>query len=467
MAAPAGTIIQRCIIGFVIHTDDVEVSEALQEIAGYVSLGGATTLAALYGWRFFRPLIGDVINRVFGGDDQEALQIVVGSLHVKLDCFTAERFLEVLHDYETGRIKERLEKEFSEFGFKVEGMKIQIENIDEVNEKKDSMNNKSPMIIVQGGFYRKLPTDKKEQYKAATVKAAQAGYVKLMENGTAVDAVEAAVRVLEDDELFNAGFGSSLNNDGEVECEAMIMEGHTLKSGAVISGRHFRNPVSLAKVIMEKSNHCALSGNGALKFANEQNFPTSSPDELVSEKIRATVSNRDFRKWQKFYMTDKSIAEDSQSDDDHREEQDSSTDTVSAIALDVHGHFACAMSTGGASGKLKGRVGDAPMVGCGGYANKTGAATVTGFGESIIKVTLAREVVFNMEKRQDAQKSAEDGLQKLKKEPVKSRGGVIAIDKDGNFGKHFTTKMMAWARIKDNEIEYGMEENEVLKGKHE
>ncbi|CAB4041961.1 isoaspartyl peptidase L-asparaginase, partial [Paramuricea clavata] len=137
------------------------------------------------------------------------------------------------------------------------------------------------------------------------------------EGGTAVDAVEAAVRVLEDNVFFNAGYGSVLNRNGEVECGAMIMEGHTLNNGAVISGRHFKNPVSLSKEIMYESSCCALSGDGALEFAREKNFPICKPEELIHTPGPTPADGPDT----------------------------SRTDTVAAVAIDANGHLACATST--------------------------------------------------------------------------------------------------------------------------
>ena len=225
---------------------------------------------------------------------------------------------------------------------------------------------------------------------------------------------------------------------------------------------------------MKKSDHCALSGDGALDFALEQKFPVCAPKQLISEeaKLKMKTGCLSYMEYVKYFYEGKPTEEtqdtvsDVAMDCNDQFECAVSTgtkdtqDTVSAVAMDCNGQFACALSTGGVAMKSKGRVGDAPMVGCGGCANKTGAATVTGFGEAIIKVTLAREVVFNMEKGQDAQESVENGLKKME-ELVRGNGGAIAIDKHGNFGKHFTTNMMVWASIKDNNLESGIEKGKV------
>ncbi|XP_028392653.1 isoaspartyl peptidase/L-asparaginase-like [Dendronephthya gigantea] len=260
--------------------------------------------------------------------------------------------------------------------------------------------------------------------------------------GSAVDAVEAAVRVLEDNEYFNAGYGSALNNDGEVECDAMIMNGSALSTGAVISGRYFRNPVSLAKKIMNDTHHCALSGEGALNYAIEQGFPICDPNQLITKRARdSQIRYSDFVDYVRFRLG-------------HPVQ-----DTVSAVARDANGRFACAVSTGGIAGsRLKGRVSDAAIVGCGGYANEHGAATTSGQGEYLMKMTLAREVVYMMESGMNAQVAAENALRKMRNrfQVSEGLGGVIAIDKDGNVGKACTTDYMGWASVNGDRMANGL-----------
>ncbi|XP_028392649.1 isoaspartyl peptidase/L-asparaginase-like [Dendronephthya gigantea] len=293
-------------------------------------------------------------------------------------------------------------------------------------------------IIVQGSaFCRDLPelwSDISEvEYMEIIKDSAGEGHRILRDGGSAVDAVEAAVRVLEDNEYFNAGYGSTLNNDGEVECNAMIMDGSTLNTGAVISGRYFRNPVSLAKKIMNDTHHCALSGEGALNYAIEQGFPTCGPNQLITQRQRNLQKRySDFMNYVRVRLG----------------LPVNPTDTVSAVARDANGRLACAVSTGGIAGSLKGRVSDAAMVGCGGYANEHGAATTSGQGEILMKMTLAREVVYMMESGMNAQEAAENALRKMRDQFEQSGlGGVIAIDKDGNVGKACTTDYMGWASV--------------------
>ncbi|XP_028408578.1 isoaspartyl peptidase/L-asparaginase-like [Dendronephthya gigantea] len=311
---------------------------------------------------------------------------------------------------------------------------------------------RGPRIIVQGGAFNPYqePSGRKEDFMTGVKESAKAGYAILTNGGTAVDAVEAAVRELEDNGNFNAGYGSYLNNNGEVECDALIMDGNTLDTGAVMNGRYFRNPVSLAKKIMQDSYHCALSGDGALEFALRHGVRLYDPSKLISERAREKTY-----KYENFPKTVRTIYPGGPFEEEH--------DTVSAVAMDAKGNLACAMSSGGIPGKLKGRVGDAALVGCGGYANKHGAATVSGHGESIMKMTLAREVVSMMEEDEgkeskDAQESAEIASKKLlKRIGFCGACGIIAIDKNGKFGREFKTKAMPWASIVGKQMEYGMD----------
>ena len=301
-------------------------------------------------------------------------------------------------------------------------------------------------IIVQGGGYSSKISEHHlaDKYESVTKEAAKTGHSIMMTGGTAVDAVEAAVSVFEESDFFNAGRGSALNCLGEVECDAMIMDGNEMNTGAVMAARHFIHPVQLARKVMDDGAHCALSGDGALEFAQEIGFPINNPEDLIGENPnqKIHVCKKDFEKFVDYRYYHGEPLKESQS-----------CDTVSAVAMDDKGNLAFATSSGGIPGKRKGRVGDVPLVGCGGYANKNGAAATTGHGESIMKMTLARNVVYNMENRLNAQESAKKALEEMK-ERVKGRGGVIAIDKQGNFGIDFTTIVMVWASIKDGKLEF-------------
>ena len=299
----------------------------------------------------------------------------------------------------------------------------------------------TPRIMVQcGGYYILVYPERAEDVLKVMVEATQSGYDILKNNGTAVDAVEKTVSILEDDHNFNAGFGSLLNVNGEVECDAMIMDGFTLNTGAVMGAQHFKNPVSISRKIMDESDHCALTGEGAWEFAQSKGFETCWPEDLISDEVRS--GRKKFETVVKKNFT-------------------GGHDTVTAIALDSNGHFACATSTGGIPGKLKGRIGDAPLVGCGGYANEYGAAGTSGRGEELMKMTLAREVVYNMERGQSAQESTKNAVQKLENR-IRGLGSAIAIDVNGNFGKATNSPVMLWAQIADDSVEYGHERKKKI-----
>ncbi|XP_028419290.1 isoaspartyl peptidase/L-asparaginase-like [Dendronephthya gigantea] len=199
--------------------------------------------------------------------------------------------------------------------------------------------------------------------------------------------------------------------------------------------RHFLHPVTLSRAVMEKSKHCVLCADGALAFARSIDFQTilENPDELKipdANNRQATLPDEGYG------------------------------DSVTAVALDSKGRMACAISTGGTPDKLMGRVGDAPLIGCGGYANEHGAVTACGHGESIIKMNLAKEIVHNIEKEQSAQEAAENAVKKVNSDSRVGRFvGVIAIDKGGNIGVKTNAAVMPWASIKDNKMKFGWHQN--------
>ncbi|XP_046844890.1 isoaspartyl peptidase/L-asparaginase-like [Xenia sp. Carnegie-2017] len=262
-----------------------------------------------------------------------------------------------------------------------------------------------------------------------------------------------AVSILESSDLFMIGRGSPLNSEGEVECDAMIMEGHTLQTGAVISGRNFKNPVCLARKIMEQTPHCALSGDGALKFALSKGFPCCSPNELINKQKRLPPEY--FMAYVDFFCDGRPFPDISP---DISLEEGFNGDTAFAVAIDRNGRLACATSTGGMPGKLKGRVSDTALVGCGGYANYKGAAAATGHGEKLIQLNFTRQVVFNMESG-SAQEAVQDAVN-LAQETLRGRPGGIAIDSHGNIGKAFKNDLMPWVSIKNDEMKFGLERDE-------
>ncbi|XP_054929181.1 isoaspartyl peptidase/L-asparaginase isoform X2 [Dermacentor andersoni] len=239
-----------------------------------------------------------------------------------------------------------------------------------------------PVVAVHGGA-GKVSSPILEEKMVALRAAVDAGYVLLQHGGTSVDAVEAAVRVMEDHPAFNAGFGSSLTNEGSVEMDALIMEGALMKAGAVGAVRTVRNPVTLARKVMEETEHVLLVGPAADRFAQEMGIPLVDNGSLVSAKAKQRLEE-----FQSFRNTvQRSINVDKK---EH--------DTVGAVAVDVAGHVACATSTGGLTGQLCGRVGDSPLVGAGGFADDSVCAiSTTGHGEAIARSCLAYDMATRLQ----------------------------------------------------------------------
>ena len=291
-----------------------------------------------------------------------------------------------------------------------------------------------PVIVVHGGAWG-IPDDQVKDNIAGVEEAARQGWNILIEDGSALDAVVAAVNSLEDNPLFDAGIGSVLTEDGTVEMDALIMDGSSLEAGAVAGLRDVRYPIRLARLVMEETPHVFMIGEGANRLAEEFKVERITQDELVTEGAR-----KELEEWLK----------------DRRFGETFGHDTVGAVALDSMGNLAAATSTGGVTGKKIGRVGDVPIVGSGGYAdNRVGAVSSTGDGESILKVNLAKLVLTYMDAGMDVQEAAEKALGYMHVR-VKGNGGLIAVDTQGNVAHAFTTKRMAWASIKEDKLESGI-----------
>jgi beta-aspartyl-peptidase (threonine type) len=310
-------------------------------------------------------------------------------------------------------------------------------------ENQPNMETKKIGIAIHGGAgtieRSKMTPEKEREYRAALERALTAGYQILKRGGSSLDATEAAVRVLEDDPHFNAGKGSVFTSAGTNEMDASIMDGKTLKAGAVASVKHVKNPIGLARLVMEKSPHVMLDCAGAEAFAKENGI------ELVDEKYFFTQERWDAL--QKIKAAEKHggvggkrffISE----HDRHG--------TVGAVALDKNGNFAAATSTGGMTNKMPGRIGDTPVIGAGTYANnRTCAVSCTGDGEYFIRAGAAREVSTLMEYRgmklPEAAQAALDAVKKLG-----GSGGLIAIDKSGEVALPFNTNGMYRGYIDPN-----------------
>jgi beta-aspartyl-peptidase (threonine type) len=290
-------------------------------------------------------------------------------------------------------------------------------------------------LVIHGGAgtieRSKMTPEKEPEYRAGLQHALTAGYQILKRGGSSLDATEAAVRVLEDDPRFNAGRGAVFTNIGTNEMDAAIMDGKTLMAGAVASLKHIKNPVSLARLVMEKSGHVMMDGEGAETFAKENGielvdqkyFYTQERWEAL-EKIRAAEEHRTGG-GKSFIITDQ---------DRHG--------TVGAVAVDQNGNLAAATSTGGTTNKRSGRVGDSPVIGAGTYANNaTCAVSATGDGEYFIRGTVGHDISALMEYRGMPLKEAtQTVLDKVAK--LGGSGGLIAIDRQGNIALPFNTSGM-------------------------
>ncbi len=284
-----------------------------------------------------------------------------------------------------------------------------------------------PAIIVHGGAWD-IPPDEQEAHRRGTRRAVEAGWAILAAGGRAMDAVEAAIVIMEDDETFDAGRGSFLNADGQVELDAGCMDGAELQVGAVASVQFIRNPIRLARAVMGKSKHVLLVGQGAQRFAHKMGFP---PCDLTDLAVP-----REFERWQKLLYDQTYSAQPSFT---------RPADTVGCVALDQAGHIAAGTSTGGTENKMPGRVGDVPMVGCGFYADdEFGGASTTGWGEAIAKVLLARLALHHLQKLGDPQAAARAAIQVLA-EKVNGTGGVILLSPDGRLGWYHNTLHLAHA----------------------
>jgi len=278
-------------------------------------------------------------------------------------------------------------------------------------------------IIVHGGAW-KIPEDMEKPCLEGVEEAAKVAMNRLLDDNSVLDAVEVAVRCMENNPAFDAGVGSVLNAEGEIELDAAIMDGKTLNAGAVAAVRHIRNPISLARKVMENSNHVFLVGEGANKFAALQGF----------EKFDELAVKRELERWKK--LREKYSGTMKFSD---------KNGTVGAVAIGSHGNIAAATSTGGIPFKLPGRVGDSCLIGCGLYADdRVGGVSATGYGESIIKIVISKVVCELLGKGLTAQKAAEESVKRLERK-INGRGGVIVLDKKGNVGISYNTPKMARA----------------------
>jgi L-asparaginase / beta-aspartyl-peptidase len=299
-----------------------------------------------------------------------------------------------------------------------------------------------PSLIIHGGAWN-IPEELMQECRDGIRRGLTAGWSILNSGGPAIEAVQAAIIILEDDPVFDAGFGSHLNLDGHVQLDAIVMDGATLKAGAVAAVEHVRNPILLARAVLEKSEHMMLVGADAEKFAASHGVPLCSAESLIHERERAA------------YLR---CREDSHAAEHHVGHE---SGTVGAVALDRAGHLMAATSTGGTCCKLPGRVGDSPLIGCGCYADaEAGGASCTGHGEGIMKIVMAKMATDLLSDRRvltaHRDKEGEPGSLPqavadacVRKLAVRARttGGLILLDRDGNPGAAFNTPRMAYGYV--------------------
>ena len=305
------------------------------------------------------------------------------------------------------------------------------------SQQKSDVMNKNFALVIHGGAGTILKTNMTpELEKAYTDKlneALKAGYDTLSKGGTSLDAIVVSIKILEDSPLFNAGKGSVFTADGKNEMDAAIMDGKTLKAGSVAGVRIIKNPITAARCVMEKSPHVMMVGSGAEKFAKTCKCDTANADYFFEQK-----------RWDQLQK----IKNEEKTKLDHgslnpTEYPDQKFGTVGVAALDRYGNIAAGTSTGGMTNKKYGRVGDAPIIGAGTYANnKTCAISCTGHGEFFIRATVAHDVSALMEyKGMSLEKAAEEVINKKLKE-MGGEGGLIGIDAKGNITMPFNSAGM-------------------------
>ncbi|KJD36627.1 isoaspartyl peptidase [Tamlana sedimentorum] len=314
-------------------------------------------------------------------------------------------------------------------------------NSEKINTKENEF-----AIVIHGGAGNIKPENfseaKKAKYQQKLEEAITVGYNILKNGGTSLDAVQQTIIILEDSPLFNAGKGAVFTNEGYNEHDASIMDGKTLNAGASAGTRIVKNPINLARAVMDKSPHVLLSGRGAEVFAKQQNLNVVDPSYFATEsrlKGLERVKNLEKNELSAFY--DDAI-------------KDSKFGTVGCAALDKHGNLAAGTSTGGMTNKRWGRIGDSPIIGAGTYANNnTCAVSSTGWGEYFIRGMVAHDISALMEyKGLSLQEAAKNVIQgKLSKiDDGQGNGGVIAVDNHGNMVMEFNTPGMFRATMDAN-----------------
>lgn len=278
-----------------------------------------------------------------------------------------------------------------------------------------------PLLVIHGGagvVKSEITPEREKEVRATLEKALAAGYKVLNDGGTSLDAVEAAISLMEDSGTFNAGKGAVFNHDGKNELDASLMDGATLRAGAVANVHTVKNPILLARAVMEKSPHVMLVGEGAEIFAKSVGMEPVPPKYFYTEM-----------RWKELQQA-------------LEEEKSGKHGTVGAVAIDKAGHLAAGTSTGGITNKRYGRVGDSPIIGAGTYADAHCAVSATGWGEFYIRATAAHDICARMEYGHTSIEAAADEVVMKIVPKLGGDGGVIAIDARGNIAMPYNTDGM-------------------------
>jgi beta-aspartyl-peptidase (threonine type) len=317
-----------------------------------------------------------------------------------------------------------------------------------------------PTLLVHGGAWA-IPADAADAHEAGVRRALETGHAILARGGAALDAVEAAVTVLEDDPTFDAGRGSFLTSDGRVQLDALLMDGGRMKAGGVACVEHLRNPIRAARLVLEQSPHVYFVGAGAEEFARSHGMELIANSELVMDRERARLAAAKVRaaagladdtfsglRDDKDAETEVPIRDQGPGTRDQGLDGDDpamgSHDTVGAVALDAFGNLAAATSTGGTLNKTPGRVGDSSLIGCGCYADNLAAAvSLTGWGEPIMKLVLGKWATDRVAEGGAPEIAAGEAISYLYNR-MGGHGGIILLGPDGRFGLAHNTPGMAW-----------------------
>jgi beta-aspartyl-peptidase (threonine type) len=307
-----------------------------------------------------------------------------------------------------------------------------------------------PILLIHGGAWD-IPPDLLDAHEQGVFDALQESWRILERDGSALDAVETAVTCLENDPAFDAGRGSFLTRDGRVQLDALIMDGATLRAGGVACVERIRNPIQAARLVLDKSPHVYFVGPGAEEFARANGIPLIDNSELVLDRERRRLAEAQAR--EQTGAPDRTFSGHPESESDPNE---TSHDTVGAVALDGDGRLAAATSTGGTLNKDPGRVGDSSLIGCGCYADNTAAAvSLTGWGEPIMKLVLGKWATDRVAAGTAPEIAAREAISYLYNR-LGGHGGIILLGPDGRFGLAHNTPAMAWGIATPGGLQTGL-----------